>query len=165
MVKNRHITILGLGNIIMADEGFGCHFVRWLERRYLFPPEVEIVEGGTLGYVLLDVLGRSTQMIVIDCIKLDDAPGSIYRFTHAEFTAKMPPPTTAHEVKFTDVLCKAELLDELPEMVFLCIVPAEFQDMQLEMTPAIQARFPEMERLVLAELAALGIVPRRCADA
>lgn len=165
MADNTHITILGLGNVIMGDEGFGCHFVRWFEPRHRFPPTVEIVEGGTLGYVLLDVLARSRTVIVIDCIKLDDAPGSIYRFTHTEFTAKMPPPTTAHEVKFTDVLFKAELMGELPAMVFLCIVPQAYQDMDLNLTPVMQARLPDMERLVLAELATLGIIPPRSPDA
>ena len=158
MTQDKHITILGLGNILMGDEGFGVHFVKWFEERHRLPDKVDVIDGGTLGYFLLDIMDRSSTMIIIDVIKLCDTPGSIYRFTHAEFTTYMPPPTSAHEVTLSDVLCKAEMIGELPEIVFLCIVPQNYQDMCLELTPALQARFPEMERLVLAELARLGVV-------
>ena len=161
MMEEKRITILGLGNILLADEGFGVHFVRWLEQRYRFPERVEIVDGGTLGYMLLDIMDRCETLIIVDVIKLSDAPGSIYRFTQAEFVTRMPPPTSAHEVTFADVLCKAELIGELPEMVFLCIVPQEYRDLDLEMTPCMHARFSDMERLVLDELAQCGVTPER----
>jgi len=156
MTQDKHITILGLGNILMADEGFGVHFVKWFEGRHTFPETVEIIDGGTLGYFLLDIMDRSSTMIIIDVIKLSEKPGSIYRFTQAEFAAYMPPPTSAHEVTLSDVLCKAEMSGELPGIV-LCIVPQNCQDMRLELTPGLQERFPAMERLVLAELARLGV--------
>jgi len=157
MTQDKHITILGLGNILLGDEGFGVHFVKWFEERHRFLEKVEIIDGGTLGYFLLDIMDRSSTMIIIDVIKLTDAPGSIYRFTHAEFTTHMPPPTSAHEVTLADVLCKAEMIGELPEIVFLCIVPQNYQDMSLELTSGFQERFPAMERLVLAELTRLGV--------
>lgn len=158
MTQEKHITILGLGNILLGDEGFGVHFVNWFEARHRLPQKVEIIDGGTLGYFLLDIMDRSSSMIIIDVIKTADAPGSIYRFTQAEFTTHMPPPTSAHEVTLADVLCKAEMIGELPEIVFLCIVPQNYQDMNLELTHGLQERFPAMERLVLAELTRLGVV-------
>ena len=157
MMEKKHITILGLGNILLADEGFGVHFIRYFEDRYILPDNVEIVDGGVMGYVLLDIFDRSDLIIVVDCIKLDDEPGSIYRFTHEEFITKLPPPTSAHEVKFSDVLIKAEMIGELPEMVFLCIVPKEFKDMDLEMTWDLKNRLPVMESLLIKELENLGI--------
>jgi len=158
MTQDKHITILGLGNILLGDEGFGVHFVKWFEERHHWPEKVDIIDGGTLGYFLLDIMDRSSSMIIIDVIKLTDAPGSIYRFTQDEFTTHMPPPTSAHEVTLADVLCKAEMIGELPEIVFLCIVPLAYQDMSLELSSELQARFPDMERLVLAELENLGVV-------
>ena len=156
-MDKKHITILGLGNILLADEGFGVHFIRYFEDRYILPENVEIVDGGVMGYVLLDIFDRSDLIIVVDCIKLDDEPGSIYRFTHEEFITKLPPPTSAHEVKFSDVLIKAEMIGELPEMVFLCIVPKEFKDMDLEMTRDLKNRLPVMESFLIKELEGLGI--------
>jgi hydrogenase maturation protease len=156
-MEKRRITILGLGNILLADEGFGVHFIRHIEEKYIFPDNVELIDGGVMGYVLLDIFERSDIMIVIDCIKLDDEPGSIFRFTHEEFLTKIPPPTSAHEVKFSDVLIKAEMIGDLPDMVFLCIIPKEFKDMDLEMTPDLKKRLPVMESLLIKELECLGI--------
>ncbi len=100
MTDKKKLIILGLGNIITKDEGFGVHFLRWFLERHRLPEEVEAVDGGTLGYVLLGLFDRCERMIVIDTIKLPDPPGSIYRFTHEEMSTYLPPPTTAHEVSF-----------------------------------------------------------------
>lgn len=166
MEEKKKLTILGLGNILLQDEGFGVHFVRLISAKYRFPEGVEIIDGGVLGYTLLDILGSCEEMIVIDCIKLDDdAPGSIYRFTREEMDIHLPSPTSAHEVKFADVLCKSEMMGECPEMTFLCIVPQAYKDMNLEMTPIIKEKIPVMEKLLLEELASRGIVPEFVAHA
>lgn len=158
MAAKRPLTILGLGNILLGDEGFGVHFVRWFARRRRLPPEVDIVDGGTMGYILLDTLCNCEAMIVIDCLKTADTPGSLYRFRRQEMEVNLPEPTSAHEVKFADVLCKAEMMGECPEMTFLCIVPERYGEMDLEMTATVSNRFPAMEDLLLGELTARHIV-------
>ncbi len=151
------VTILGVGNILLADEGFGVHFVKWLAERYQQSDQVRIIDGGTLGYALIDIICSCDHLIVVDVLKAKDRPGSIYRFTTKEMQAHMPPPTTAHEVAFFDVLFKVELMDELPETVFLCIVPENYGAMNLEMTNAMRDKFPAMEKLLLTELSRLDI--------
>ncbi len=160
-----NIVILGIGNILLGDEGLGVHFVRWFGGRYRLPEGVTAVDGGTLGYVLLDTICSCDRLIVIDCLKLDDAPGSIYQFTREEMEIRMPPPTSAHEVKFADVLCKAELLGEDPEIAFLCVVPERCGEMELAMTETVRSRFPRLEELLLAELAMHGFFPEKIVDA
>jgi hydrogenase maturation protease len=150
------ITILGLGNILLQDEGFGVHFVRWFSERYRLPDHVRLMEGGTLAYNLLDIICNCDYLIVIDVLKADDTPGSTYRFTREEMEIHLPPPTSAHEVQFQDVLIKADLLEQAPEVVFLCIVPEAYDEFQLEMTPTMQERFPIMENLLIKELSARG---------
>jgi len=157
MRRKKRITILGLGNILLRDEGFGVHFVRWLESNYRAPEDVRIVEGGTLGYGLLDTVCSCDKLFVIDVVKVKDDPGSIYRFTKEEIDAQMLEPTSAHEVSFQDVLCKAELIDELPEVIFLCIVPLEYKDTGLELTALMRQKFSDMERLLLKELSLDGV--------
>ncbi|MDD5168991.1 MAG: HyaD/HybD family hydrogenase maturation endopeptidase [Syntrophales bacterium] len=161
MCDYKKLTILGIGNILLKDEGFGVHFVSWFEKRWRLPEDVDIVDGGTLGYVLLDIMSRCERMIIIDIMRLEDEPGSIYRFTREEMESHLPPPTTAHEVTFADVLFKADLMGECPEMVFLCIVPKAYGDLDLEMTPLIREKFPEMERVLLKELAKNDIIAER----
>lgn len=151
------VTILGVGNILLADEGFGVHFVKWIAQRYQQSNQVRIVDGGTLGYALIDIICSCDHLIVVDVLKAKDKPGSIYRFNAAEMQAHMPPPTTAHEVTFFDVLFKVELMNELPETVFLCIVPRDYGAMNLEMTEAMREKFPVMEELLFAELSRLNV--------
>lgn len=70
----------------------------------------------------------------------------------------MPPPTSARDVKFADVLGKADLLGEAPEISFLCVVPERCGEMDLAMTDTVRARFPRLEELLLAELAQYGVI-------
>jgi hydrogenase maturation protease len=166
MEKKNFITILGLGNILLADEGFGVHFTRWFSERYRLPDGVEMIDGGTLGYTLLDQVGNCRHLIVVDVIKLKDTPGSLYRFTQEAIELHMPPPTSAHEVVFLDVICKAELIEQAPDdVIFLCIVPEEYGDTCLEMTGTLQGKLPDMERLLLKELSLHGIVPEMISHA
>jgi hydrogenase maturation protease len=155
------ITILGVGNILLTDEGFGVHFVRWLSERYQPSENVSVIDGGTLGYALIDIICSCDILIVIDVLKAKDIPGSIYRFNTQEMQAHMPPPTTAHEVTFFDVLFKVELMDELPETIFLCIVPQDYGNMNLEMSPVMRDNFPVMEKFLLAELSKLNVALER----
>jgi hydrogenase maturation protease len=148
---------MGIGNILLADEGFGVHFVRWFSSRYCATDDVRIIDGGTLGYALLDIICSCDHLIVIDVLKVKDEPGSIYRFNKEEMELHMPPPTSAHEVTFPDVLFKTELMDESPETVFLCIVPRNYGDMELKMTPLMQDKFPVMEKFLLRELEKLNV--------
>jgi hydrogenase maturation protease len=157
MAERKKIVILGLGNILLEDEGFGVHFVRHIEAKYRFGEGVEVVDGGTLAYKLLDIICSADHVILVDAIKVDDTPGSIYRFTREEMELHMPPPTSAHEVEFMDVLYQADIMGELPETTFLCIVPESYGSMVLRMTETMKDAFPHMEALLMDELKALGV--------
>ena len=87
------MTILGVGNVLLMDEGFGVHFVKYLAERYQLPEGVRIVDGGTLSYALLDIICGCERLIVVDVVKSKDEPGAIYRFTREELETRMPPAT------------------------------------------------------------------------
>jgi hydrogenase maturation protease len=151
---------MGLGNILLADEGFGVHFIRWFEESYRLPDDVWLVDGGTLGFGLLDIVTSTRHLIVVDVLRSDDDPGSIYRFTRREMELNMPEPTSAHEVEFVDVLIQAEIMDRCPEVVFICVVPKKYGgDMEMEMTPLMREIFPKVEELLIKELDNLDVVP------
>ncbi|HDS15520.1 MAG TPA: hydrogenase maturation protease [Proteobacteria bacterium] len=146
-------TILGLGNTLLGDEGFGVFFLQKLVDKYDFPETVQLVDGGTLGYGLLDTISACERLLVIDIIKSGDRPGSLYRFTRAEMELRLPPPTSAHEVEFLDVLYKAEMMGRLPETVFLCITPEKYGgQMEIGLTPAMYEAFPAMEKIFFQQL-------------
>jgi len=165
MSERNLVTVLGIGNVLMGDEGFGIHFTRWLSSRYRPNDHVRIIDGGTLGYALLDIICSCEHLIIVDVLKAQDEPGSIYRFSKEEMELHMPPPTTAHEVTFPDVLFKAELLGEAPETIFLCIVPQDYKDLRMEMTPFLYDKFGDVEKFLLAELDKLNIKLEKLHDA
>ena len=162
-VNIANITVLGLGNILLGDEGFGVHFIRWFGERYRFSDDVRLLDGGTLGFGLLDIVTSTKHLIVIDVIRVDDDnPGSLYRFSQKEMEINMPDPTSAHEVEFADVLIQAELMNRCPDVVFICIVPKEYGgDMDLEMSPIMKEKFPDTEKILLKELSHFNITPLR----
>ncbi len=154
------ITVLGLGNTLLRDEGFGVHFLEEINQKYRFPENVKLIDGGTLGYGLLDTISSCDKLIVVDIIKSDDCPGTLYRFTQAEMELHLPAPTSAHEVEFFDVLSKVEMMAALPETVFLCIAPQDYGgEMDMTMSPVMFAAFPAMEKLLLQELSAWQVCP------
>ncbi len=155
-------TILGLGNTLLRDEGFGVHFLKEMEKKYRFPENVQLIDGGTLGYGLLDTISSCDRLLVIDVIKSKEKPGSIYRFTQTEMELHLPTPTSAHEVEFFDVLCKAEMMGALPETIFLCITPRDYGgEMEMSMSPVMLEAYPDMERLFLKELSGWHLTPDR----
>jgi hydrogenase maturation protease len=164
MMHEKNITILGLGNLLVGDDGFGVRFVSWFSERYELPEGVSVVDGATAGLGLLDVVTGAGRLIVIDAIRVDDAPGSIYRFTKEEMPLYLPPATTTHEVEFLDVLAMADLMEQCPPVTFITVVPEKYDTMEVRISDVLIERFSDVERLLLEELAALSIVPVRRAQ-
>lgn len=160
MEEQKKITLLGLGNILLQDEGFGVHFIRWIAQRHEFGDNLRIVDGGVLGYGLLHAVCSSNRIIAVDAIRTNHEPGSVFRFSRTELEPRMPEPASAHEVELLDVLFQAEIMGELPDITFLCIVPERCGSMGLQMTGRMTNAFPVMECLLLEELKSLGITRR-----
>jgi hydrogenase maturation protease len=161
MQRNKTITILGLGNILVGDDGFGVRFITWFLDRYTLPDAVSVVDGATAGLGLLDIVTGTDHLIVIDAIRVDDTPGSLYRFTGEDMSLYLPPPTSAHEVEFLDVLAMADLLDQCPPVTFITVVPEKYDTMEVKISDLMRERFSDVERLLLEELAALFVKPVR----
>jgi hydrogenase maturation protease len=161
MEERKEITILGLGNVLVGDDGFGPYFIGWFSDRYELPDNVTLVDGGTAGLALLDVVTRSDHLIVVDAVKVDDEPGSLYRFTRQELPFYLPAGTSAHEVEFLDVLSMADLLGQCPPVVFIAVVPQKYDTMEVMISGPLVRRLPDVARLLLEELSALGVKPNR----
>ena len=74
-MAEQHVMVLGVGNLLFSDEGFGIRVVEELERRYTFPDNVSIVDGGVLGVSLLGIMSEADHLIVVDVIRNQGAPG------------------------------------------------------------------------------------------
>ena len=155
--KKFKLTIMGLGNILFRDEGFGVHFVRAFQKKYCMPDDVLIMDGGTLGYMLMDHICETNHLLVIDTVKADDRPGSIYRFHPDAIPTALHYNVSAHEVEFLDVLFKAEMMGEAPETVIIGVVPEDILSTGTDLTPTLQTSLLKVEALVKEELEMLGI--------
>ena len=102
MTTEKKTLVLGLGNVIMGDEGVGVHVVRALEKHPL-PPGVECLDGGTGGFILLEPLQNAGRIILIDAAADGNPPGTVTRTT-PRFSKDYPPTLTAHDIGVKDLL-------------------------------------------------------------
>ncbi len=151
------IMVLGVGNILLRDEGVGVRVVERLKAAYRFPDNVELVDGGTAGLDLLPVVEGVSRLIIVDTVKTSGPPGSIFRFTPDDINIKVPYKTSLHQIGMVEVFAVAEALGRKMEAVIIGVEPEDMSSWGLELTPTIEARVPEIMALVLKELDALGV--------
>lgn len=151
--ENASITVLGIGNILLSDEGFGVRAVEELLRRYRFPAGVQVLDGGTLGMDLLRFLTGTQRLLVIDAIAGDGPPGTFYRFAGDEVQAYFREKVSLHELGIKDVLAVlASTGRPVAEVVVVGIQPASL-DVGLELTPVAAAALEGAVAAAVAELA------------
>lgn len=108
-MAERKILILGVGNVLLADEGVGVHTVRRLQEEYDFPPQVLLVDGGTLGVSLMEYIQSCDYLIVIDAVRGGHAPGSVYRLEEEGLRKSLGMSDSMHQVDLVDTLIMCDL--------------------------------------------------------
>ena len=153
--------VLGLGNILLSDEGVGVHVVRLLRERYQFPQEVEILDGGTLGLDLLPYVEDADRLLMVDAVQMDAPPGTVARLAGEEVPAVLNLKYSPHQMGVSDLLAAARLMGRYPaELILWGIQPASLE-VGLELSPAVAAQVETVVQNVLAELQRWGIQPTR----
>jgi hydrogenase maturation protease len=152
----KHILILGVGNLLLGDEGVGVHVAQRMMAMAM-PPEVQVVEGGTDGFGLVNVITEADRMILIDAVKGGGQPGSIYRF---EIEDCPPYPdifkTSVHQISILEVINLSSLIGATPRTTIIGIEPA-CVEMGMELSPQIEAKIPRIIQMVTEEVeASLG---------
>lgn len=140
------MLILGIGNLLMGDEGVGVHAVRALEGLTL-PPGIAVLDGGTGGFHLLELFDKHRHMILIDATLDDRAPGTV-RVLRPKFASDFPRSLSAHDIGLRDLIESAALLGPLPTMDLITISIAKIQPMSIEMTPEVRDAIPQVIRTV-----------------
>ena len=144
--------ILGVGNILLRDEGVGVHVISALRDREL-PDDVELWDGGTASFDLLDTLTGRRQVIIIDAVRTGSEPGTIFRFTPEDISASREQLTSLHQVGLLETLNVAEcLLDSAPEEVIILGIEPKEIDWGLELSAEVEAAVPKVIELVMSEL-------------
>ena len=154
------VTILGVGNVILRDEGFGVRVAEYLDAHYAFPENVQIVDGGTLGIELTQYVTGTNKLLVIDSINGGAEPGTLFRFHNDDVMDHFQEKISAHEVGIQDVLALLTVTGhKIPDVVVIGAQPYDLEA-GVELSPGMQKLMPQVVEQALKELAAWGIRPQ-----
>lgn len=154
-------VVLGVGNVILADEGVGVRVVEALERDYIMPPGVTVIDAGTSGMEMLEDMSDLDFLLVVDAISAGKAPGELVQLRGDEVPVFFRRNLSPHGIGLSDVLASLEFLGAEPkETVILGVQPTSL-DLSTELTPTIAARVPELVAQVVDELTQRGLAPTR----
>lgn len=142
------LLIMGVGNYLMGDEGVGVHSAQLLSRLSL-PPGVDVVDGGTGGFHLLEYFEKYPRVILIDATLDGNKAGSI-RLIRPRFAADFPKSMSTHDIGLKDMMSSLQLLGKIPD-IHLFVVSIEFiQQQGVELTDEVEAAMPELLQQVTA---------------
>ncbi len=137
-IKNE-ILVLGIGNILMNDEGVGIHVVSTLEKEGY--AGADLMDGGTGGFHLLGFIQSYKTVILVDAA-LDDFPAGHIRVLHPRYAKDFPRQLSAHEIGLKDLIDAAFMLGNMPEIHLLAVSIKDFQEMGMDLTPEIEQAIP-----------------------
>jgi hydrogenase maturation protease len=154
--------VLGIGNVLWADEGFGVRAVEALHDAYAFPTEVRLVDGGTQGLYLLNAVMATRRLIIFDAVDYGLPAGTLKLLRNAEIPAWGAAKMSMHQTGFQELLALAKLRDRCPAFMLLVgVQPEDISDFGGSLRDCVKARIPEAIAIAAAQLADWGFWPRR----
>lgn len=155
------ILLLGIGNILFADEGIGVHFINYVNKKYQFNHHshtVDIVDGGTLAQGLIPIICQYDHLILVDTVNAPGvSPGEVYFFNFEQAPSEINWQGSAHEVEMLQTLNMMDMVGDRPTTYILGITPTVLEPMSLGITEKIHAAIPTMEKALLNHLEGLTI--------
>lgn len=151
MRKYNKIKIIGIGNLLLMDEGIGIHAVNEL-MKYKLPENIEIFDGGTAGFKLLELMNEADRVIFIDAVDNGKKPGTIISFKgDAIYSSYRKIRYSLHETDLSEVIKMATLLDYLPEIRIIGIQPKTVK-YGMELSMELKNAIPEIVKKVFNEI-------------
>jgi hydrogenase maturation protease len=151
------IVVLGVGNILLSDEGIGVRAVEKLQLDFDLPPEVVVIDGGTTGMEMLEDLSNADHIIIIDAVRSGKAPASIIRLVGEQVPVFFRTKLSPHQIGLSDVLATLELIGEQPGGVTVIGIEPVSLETGMALTQQVDALLPEIVHLVVTELSQLGV--------
>ena len=150
MTESKRVAVVGVGNLVLKDEGIGVHIAHALQELDL-PDGVAVIDGGTSPDVL-DYLEPADKLIIIDAAEGGDSPGTIYRFHPDDLTLESGELISLHELGLMSSLKMMSLLGKAPQEIIIIGVQPKEIDWGMELSPELQEKVPEIVRIVLTEI-------------
>ncbi len=155
------VVLLGIGNILLTDEGAGVHAINMLMEKYTFPENVELYDGGVTGMAgLLPIIEDADHLVILDAANGPDEPGTVRRYNLDDFRLTVPKKLSSHDIGLIDCLSVAETIGKSPESVTIIgIQPENITTYAMTPSPTIAKNLEKMVTMVIDELCALGVTP------
>jgi hydrogenase maturation protease len=151
-------AILGIGNILLRDEGVGVHAVRALQERYTFPEDVELIDGGTMGLDLLPFIEDKDRLLIIDAVNFKDTPpGTVRIIEGKDIKAFLDTKLSVHQIGLPDMLFSASLKGTIPPEMCLVGIQPDTIEVGLQMSEKLNERFETLINAILDKLKSWGV--------
>ncbi len=155
------VTVLGVGNVLLSDEGFGVRVAEALDAAYVFPDEVQVLDGGTLGMELLRFVTGTEKLLILDALKEGGADGKCRRLAGDEVKAHFREKLSAHEIGVQDVLTFLEVTGKpVGEVVVIGAKPFSLEA-SLSLSPEMAPLVEEAAAMAAKELLRWGVTMQR----
>lgn len=159
------MIVMGLGNLLLTDDGAGVAALHLLSRDARLGGSVELVDGGTLGLALLDYFDPESVLILLDAVRADAPPGTVLVLEGDDVAAAAETKLSPHQVGVADLLAAAEHTGRTPRRIVLIGVVPESLELGVTRTPAVQAALAAMVDATVVEMARAGHPPAEWTDA
>lgn len=157
-IKKKNVLILGIGNILHKDDGLGVFIINEINSSVKdLPKNVEVADGGVLGYDLLPLMSGRDKIVIADALKADDVPGSIYRFP-AKHLRDSNNKFSLHEMGVKKIIDMLTLTGETPEIEIIGIVPEDILTLEIGVSDSVKKSIPKAVEYILN--AACSLNPR-----
>ena len=151
------IVVLGVGNILLSDEGVGVRAIEQLRADYALPPEVEILDGGTCAMEMLDDLARADHLLIVDAVRSGQPPGTIVKIAGDDVPVFFKTKLSPHQIGLSDVLATLALTGEQPGATTIIGVEPESLETAMALTPTVAAQMPKLVGILAEELRGQGL--------
>ncbi|MCF6237598.1 MAG: HyaD/HybD family hydrogenase maturation endopeptidase [Candidatus Marinimicrobia bacterium] len=137
------INVLGLGNIIFGDEGFGVEMVRQLPEYNSYPDYVNFIDGGTQGIYLLDYFESPECLLILDAIIPVEYDAEVYSYQGSDLPSFIHRKLSSHQIGLSELLSLAKLHEKMPRKIALIGIPPDNLDMGMGLSPKVRALIPK----------------------
>jgi hydrogenase maturation protease len=151
------ILVLGLGNILLQDDGLGVRTLEQLKARYRLPQEVQVMDGGVLGLDLLPYLDKVAGLLIIDAVRTGQPPGSLVRLEDESISAALALKVSSHQVGLQELLATSHFLGTLPPRVVLWGMEPTALEWSVDLSPLVETLLDDLVDAVAQELRDWGV--------
>lgn len=152
-----NILVLGLGNILLGDEGVGVSVIEEMKRRYTFCPDIDIIDGGTKGLDLLPFLEARDRVLIIDAVDFEKEPGYIGILENKEIPAVLHSRLSVHHIGLGEVLLALDMLGIMPEEICLIGIQPLTLETGIGLSPVLVSKIDVLLRRVIEKLTFWGV--------